>query len=71
MRLQYLNNAALLSVMTSSMQSACNQLVDFTVGSVLRAIVQANASVALWIQWLIGRVLLTTRAGDKYGCRSG
>ena len=42
-------------------------LVDVSVGSVVRAIFEANASVALWIQWLILQVLQTTRASTSTG----
>jgi uncharacterized phage protein gp47/JayE len=53
--------------MAAAVQGACQQLVDLTVGSVLRAILEANASVALWMQWLIMHVLATTRAATSTG----
>jgi uncharacterized phage protein gp47/JayE len=43
------------------------QLLDFTTGSVLRAILEANASLALWLQWLILLVLQTTRLATSSG----
>jgi uncharacterized phage protein gp47/JayE len=49
----------------AAVQGACSQLLDLTVGSVLRAILEANASVALWIQWLIVQVLALTRAATS------
>lgn len=67
MRLQLLNNAALMQVMAAAAQAGCARLANLTVGSALRAILQANASVALWLQWLITRVLLTTRAATSVG----
>ncbi len=53
--------------MAAAVQSAAAQLLDLTVGSTLRAILEANASVALWIQWLILLVLQTTRAATSTG----
>jgi uncharacterized phage protein gp47/JayE len=42
-------------------------LLDLTVGSTLRAVIEANASIALWMQWLILQVLRTTRAATSSG----
>jgi uncharacterized phage protein gp47/JayE len=42
-------------------------LVDLTVGSVLRAIVEAYAAIALWLQGLILKVLAITRAATSTG----
>ncbi len=43
------------------------QLLDLTVGSTLRAVLEANASIGLWMQWLILLVLRTTRAATSDG----
>lgn len=67
MSLQMLDNDTLLNVMASSAQAECSQLANVNPGSALRAIFQANASVALWVQWLIGRVLLAARAATSVG----
>src|ERR1700739_2986107 len=61
------NFATLVAGMAAAVQGACQQLLDLTVGSVLRAILEANASVALWMQWLIMLVLQTTRAATSTG----
>jgi len=53
--------------MAAAVQGACAQLVDFSVGSVIRAITEANASVALWLQWLIAQTLSMTRAATSVG----
>lgn len=58
---------ALVQNSAAAVQGACSQLLDLTVGSVLRAILEANASVALWIQWLIVQVLALTRAATSTG----
>src|SRR4051794_28754063 len=42
-------------------------LIDLSAGSVLRSVLEANASVALWIQWLILRLLQATRAATSVG----
>jgi uncharacterized phage protein gp47/JayE len=53
--------------MAASVQGAAAALLDLTVGSVIRAILEANASVALWIQWLIVQLLATTRLATSNG----
>ncbi len=67
MQLSLQNFTTLLQNMAAAVQSASTQLLDLTVGSTLRAILEANASVALWIQWLILLVLQTTRAATSSG----
>ena len=42
-------------------------LVDVSVGSVIRAIFEANASVVLWLQWLVLQTLSMTRAATSAG----
>lgn len=58
---------SLVAAMAAAVQGRCGQLIDLTVGSVCRALLEAQASVALWIQWLIVRVLQTTRAATSTG----
>lgn len=48
-------------------QGRASVALDLTIGSVLRAIFESNASMALWIQWLILQVLQTTRASTSTG----
>lgn len=57
----------LIQDMSATLQSSATALVDVSVGSVIRAIFEANASVALWMQWLILQVLQTTRASTSVG----
>lgn len=45
--------------MAAAAQGACSKLLDFSVGSVLRAFTEATASMGLWMQWLL--VLLMQR----------
>lgn len=53
--------------MAASVQGSARTLIDLTTGSVLRAILEANASIALWLQWLIVQVLAQTRAATSSG----
>jgi uncharacterized phage protein gp47/JayE len=67
MQLSLQNFTTLVEGMAASVQGAAVALLDLTVGSVLRAILEANASVALWLQWLIVQVLATTRLATSTG----
>ncbi|MGA4020407.1 baseplate J/gp47 family protein [Ralstonia nicotianae] len=51
----------------STIQGYAKVLVDLTVGSILRAIVEANAAVVIWLQGLIMQVLAITRAATSSG----
>jgi uncharacterized phage protein gp47/JayE len=53
--------------MGAALQGSATALVDMSVGSVVRAIFEANAGIALWIQWLILQVLSMTRASTSVG----
>ena len=57
----------IVSNIATATQAACSALMDFTVGSVLRAIAQATASVVLWLQAIILQVLTLTRAATSTG----
>jgi uncharacterized phage protein gp47/JayE len=67
MILPVLTFTGLLEQMAAGLQGAASQLIDLTIGSVLRAILESCASVALWLQWLILQVLATTRAATSAG----
>jgi len=67
MQLSLQNFTTLVENMASAVQGAAVQVLDLTVGSVLRAILEANASLALWMQWLIVQVLATTRLATSNG----
>jgi uncharacterized phage protein gp47/JayE len=53
--------------MAAAVEASATQLLDLTVGSTLRAVLESNASIALWMQWLILLVLRTTRAATSNG----
>jgi phage-related baseplate assembly protein len=67
MQLSLQNFTTLVQNMAAAVQGAASSLLDLTVGSVLRAILEANASLALWMQWLIVQVLATTRLATSTG----
>jgi uncharacterized phage protein gp47/JayE len=51
----------------TAIQAGSSQLLNLTVGSVLRAIVEAQAGVILWLQGLITYVLTLTRFNTSKG----
>lgn len=51
----------------TAIQGYASALVDLTVGSILRAIVEANAAVIVWLQALVLQVLAITRAATSSG----
>jgi len=57
----------MIQQMAATLQGTAVQLLDLTVGSVLRALLEACASVALWMQWLVLQVLSMTRAATSVG----
>ena len=67
MQLSLQDFTALVQLQAAAVTNAARTLIDLSVGSVLRALVEANASVGLWMQWLIVEVLSTTRAATSNG----
>lgn len=67
MQLSLQNFSTLVEGMAAAVQGAANSLLDLTVGSVLRAILEANAALALWMQWLMVQTLATTRLATSSG----
>jgi uncharacterized phage protein gp47/JayE len=53
--------------MSAAITSSAGRLVDISIGSVLRAIIEANAAIVLWVQWLVLLTLQTTRAATSTG----
>jgi uncharacterized phage protein gp47/JayE len=49
----------------TAIQARASTLVDVTVGSITRAIIEANAGVALWLQSIVLGLLLRTRASTS------
>jgi uncharacterized phage protein gp47/JayE len=67
MQLSLQTFTSLVQGMAAAVQATAAQLLDLTIGSTLRAILEATASVALWMQWLILQVLQMTRAATSTG----
>ena len=67
MQLSLQNFSTLFSNMAASAQGACTTLLDVTAGSVLRALLESSASVALWLQYLVLQVLSMTRLSTSVG----
>ena len=62
------NHEALVQIQAAAAQSRSEErLLDFTVGSILRALIEATAGVALWLQGLILRTLAASRASTSDG----
>lgn len=59
--------SALVQRQAAAIQGRAAQLIDFSVGSVLRAVVESNSGLALWLQAEALRILLTTRASTSSG----
>lgn len=55
------NFGTLVANMSARVQGSCNQLLDFTAGSVVRSIQEGSASQALWLQSQILQVLAAAR----------
>src|ERR1700712_3038292 len=58
---------SLVSAAAAAVQGSARVLLDLSVGSVLRAVLEANAGIALWMQWLVLLVLQATRASTSSG----
>ncbi|GAN79835.1 baseplate J/gp47 family protein [Acidocella aminolytica] len=67
MTLSLQNFTSLVQGAAAAVQGACSTLLDLTVGSVLRAILEANAALGLWMQWLIVQVLAVSRLNTSTG----
>ena len=67
MQLPLQDFATMVRMQAAAVRGSASSLIDLSVGSVLRAVLEANASVGLWVQWLIVQVLATTRAATSAG----
>lgn len=67
MQLPLQDFTALVRLQAAAVTNAARTLIDLSVGSVLRAVLEANASVGLWMQWLIVELLSVTRAATSKG----
>jgi uncharacterized phage protein gp47/JayE len=65
--LSTLDFTAIVRNTVTAVQSLVSALINLTIGSVLRAIMEANAAVILWLQGLITYVLTLTRFATSKG----
>ena len=61
------NFSTMVEGMAAAVQGSSAKLLNLTVGSVLRAIIEAGASLGLWLQYLILLVLQATRLSTSTG----
>lgn len=57
----------LVSEQIAAVQGGASSLVDTTIGSILRAVVEAYSAVAMWLQGMILNLLIITRASTASG----
>jgi len=57
----------IVSDQIAAIQASASTLVSTTIGSIIRAVVEANAAVVLWLQGLLVSLLATTRASTSTG----
>lgn len=67
MQLSLQNFSTLVRNMSASAQASCPSLTDLATGSVTRALLEASASVALWLQYLLLQVMAMTRLATSNG----
>lgn len=67
MALQTYRFNEIVSGIATATQAAASSLLDFSVGSILRAVAQAVAGQLLWLQAIILQVLTLTRASTSVG----
>lgn len=59
--------ATMVSNQVAAIQTACNTLISFTTGSVLKASIQSNAAVAMGLQGNVLQVTALSRFASSYG----
>src|SRR5574340_1428069 len=57
--------STIVRTIVTAIQGGARTLVDLTVGSILRAVIESNAAVVLWLQGLILQLLAATRAATS------
>ena len=67
MSIQTQSFATIVQNAVIAIQGAATQLVDLTVGSVLRAVMEANAAIVLWLQGIALQIATLTRFATSNG----
>ena len=60
-------HSSLVGLMASAIQGRAKALIDFSIGSLLRATSEADAGMGLWLQGLALRILARARASTSSG----
>lgn len=58
---------AIVQMIAAGVQGRAQRVLDYSIGSTLRSIAEGHAGVALWLQGLILKLLLTVRASTSVG----
>ncbi|MDR3536530.1 MAG: baseplate J/gp47 family protein [Acetobacteraceae bacterium] len=67
MKLNLQTFSTIVANSAAAVQAGTAQLLDLSTGSLLRAILEANASITLWLQWLVICVMRIMRASTSAG----
>ena len=67
MQLSLFSRTSLVQGFAAAAQAACETVLDFSIGAVLRAIGEAQATLSLWFQVLLLNVLSMTRLATSSG----
>jgi uncharacterized phage protein gp47/JayE len=67
MALQLKNFKRLVQDQAAAIQARASNLLNFTKGSILRAVIESNAAIVLWLESLVLYVLSLTRASTSVG----
>ena len=59
------HTCALIVLQKEVSAASSGRLIDISVGSVLRALIEANAAIALWVQWLVLLSPTDHQSGDR------
>lgn len=65
--MNFLSFSTLVQQAAAAAQSASRAVLDFTVGSILRAIMESVAGIVMWLQYLVVEVLRISRAATATG----
>ena len=61
------NFTELVNNQIRAIQSLTNSVLDFSIGSILRAISESNSAIVIWLQSLLLQILAITRASTSTG----
>ena len=67
MALSLQNYTTMVDMGAAACQAACKKLLNLAVGSVTRSVIEASASIGLWIQYVIVQVWLSQRLATSSG----